>query len=123
MTDDQDWNEQILGVGGVISSLNQRFFLLKRLKNKLSNKQLCKTADSIFTSKIRYSVQLYGKVRMSKGDLENGLIEDIQVIQNKLARWLNGVSIKDKKRTRDLLNNLNMLSVNQINAQIKLTEM
>ena len=54
MTDDQKWNEQILGTGGVISSLNQRFFLLTRLKNKLSRAQLWKIADSIFISKIRY---------------------------------------------------------------------
>ena len=60
---------------------------------------------------------------MNNLDPENGLIDDIQLIQNKLARWLNGVSVKDKKRSRDLLKNINMLSVNQINAQVKLTEM
>ena len=60
---------------------------------------------------------------MNNLDPENGLIDDIQLIQNKLARWLNGVSVKDKKRSRDRLKNINMLSVNQINAQVKLTEM
>ena len=38
LTKDQTWNEQICGTGGVISCLNQRFYLLKRLKNKLNQK-------------------------------------------------------------------------------------
>ena len=45
------------------------------------------------------------------------------MVQNKLVRWLNGVNLTDRKRTSDLLKKLNMLSVNQINAQVKLLEM
>ena len=62
-------------------------------------------------------------MRLVNNDPENGLIDEIQLIQNKLARWLNGVTLKDKKRTRVLLQNIKMLSVNQINAQVKLIEM
>ena len=90
LTDDQKWNEQIWGSGGVIPSLNQRFFLLRRLKNKISKTQLTKVADSIFTSKIRYGVQLYGKVRFNEKDPENCLIEDIQLVQK--SRSYKGVS-------------------------------
>ena len=43
-------------------------------------------------------------------------------MQNKLTRFLNGTFIKDKISTKNILNNLNMLSVNQMSAQIKLTE-
>ena len=83
----------------IISCLNQRFYLLKRLKNKINQKNLLTVTDSIFISKIRYGIQLYGKIRWSENDELNGLLEEIQKVQNKLARWLNGVSLKDRKRT------------------------
>ena len=38
-------------------------------------------------------------------------------------RFLNNVRIADKISTSKLLSNLNILSVNQINAQVKLTEL
>ena len=43
-------------------------------------------------------------------------------MQNKVLRLLNGAKISDKINTKVLLGNLNMLSVNQMNAQIKITE-
>ena len=46
-----------------------------------------------------------------------------QLIQNKLLRTLNGTKIKDKVSTVSLLTKFAMLSVNQLNAQIKLLEM
>jgi hypothetical protein len=39
-----------------------------------------------------------------------------------MARFLNGTRIRDKIRTEQILNNLKMLSVNRLNAQIKLVE-
>ena len=39
-------------------------------------------------SKVRYGVQLYGKVRMVKEDVVNKLIGSIQVIQNKISKIL-----------------------------------
>ena len=44
-------------------------------------------------------------------------MKELQKTQNKLLRFLN------KTSSKDILKNLNMLSVNQLNAQIKLTEM
>ena len=39
-----------------------------------------------------------------------------------MVRMLNNVKLSDKQLTSSLLRRVNMLSVNQINAQIKLTE-
>ena len=39
-----------------------------------------------------------------------------------MVRMLNNVKLSDKQSTSSLLRRVNMLSVNQINAQIKLTE-
>ena len=47
---------------------------------------------------------------------------ELQKSQNKLLRLLNGTRIRDKISTATLLLKHNMLSVNQINAQIKLTK-
>ena len=70
--------------------------------------QLIKVADNIFISKTEYGVQLYGKVRNTNEDVKCTLLEDIQRVQNKLLRWLNGITLKDRRRTSELLKNLNM---------------
>ena len=120
--DNQKWDSQINGKGGIVSSLNQRLFFIRRLANSVNKSALKKVADSIFTSKIRYGLQLLGKVRWLETDIYTQDLKNIQLTQNKLARLLNGKKLIDKVNTKMLLDNLNMLSVNQINAQIKITE-
>ena len=61
-------------------------------------------------------------MRLSAEDPINKDIKAIQMVQNKLARLMNGKSLKDKIPTEVLLRNANLLSVNQINAKIKLQE-
>ena len=79
-------------------------------------------ADSLYTSKIRYSVQLYGKVRFKDAEHEQVLLGSIQMAQNKLARFLNGNKLMDKIPTKQIFNELKLPTVSQINAQIKLLE-
>ena len=43
--------------------------------------------------------------------------------QDKLLRLLNNTNLNDRIPTKEILKNLNMLLVNPMNAQIKLTEM
>ena len=64
----QKWNSQIQGSGGVVSSLNKRLFVIKRLKNHVGISSLNKLVDGLFTSKINYGLQLYGKVRVTEND-------------------------------------------------------
>ena len=94
-----------------------------RLKNKLDGKSLRRIADSLFNSKLRYGIHLCGKIRTQDSDARHGLLDDLQKTQTKLFRLLNNTQICDKINTVTIANNLKMLSVNQINAQIKLTEM
>ena len=56
--DDLKWNTQVYGKGGVLSCLNQRLYVLRRLKNFINSEALKKVANSIFVSKIRYGLQL-----------------------------------------------------------------
>ena len=94
-----------------------------RLKSKIGLLSLKRIADSIFNSKLRYGIHLCGKVRSAESDTCQGSLEDLQKVQNKLFRLLNNSRISDKISSRSIALELNMLSVNQINAQVKLTEM
>ena len=120
--DDLKWNTQVFGKGGVIANLNQRLYILRRLKNFINKKALTKVANSIFVSKIRYGLQLLGKVRWTNEDSTQGDLGAIQKVQNKMLRLINGKRLMDKISTKALLENVSMLSVNQMNAQIKITE-
>ena len=120
--DKQTWSDQVLGKGGLIKALNQRLFLIRRLRNVLNQKAILKVADSLFMSKIRYGLQMLGKVRVEEDAPKNQLLVTIQKAQNKLVRLLTGTKIADKVSTRVLLEKCGLLSVNQTHAQIKLLE-
>ena len=47
---------------------------------------------------------------------------DLQKTQNKMLRFLNKSRVVDKVNTKSILDKFNLVSVNQLNAQIKLTE-
>jgi hypothetical protein len=121
--DDQRWKAQIHGRGGVISSLHSRFYIIRRMRSHLSMKAVLKLVDGLFMSKVRYGLQLYGKVRRSEDNPRCEDFKSIQKVQNDLMRYLAGCQLKDKVSIRSLLDKLNMVSVNQLNAQIKLLEM
>ena len=74
-------------------------------------------------SKIWYGLQLLGSVRWNDSDPTNQELESIQKCQNKLLLVLNSTRVSDKVSIKSMLKKMNMLSVNLINAQIKLSEM
>ena len=97
-------------------------FTIKRLMNHLNNKAMSKIVDGLFTCKIRYGLQLYGKVRLNAQDPINAELKDIQIAQNRLMRVLTGKKLSSQVSTKELLNLTNMLPINQLNAQIKIME-
>jgi hypothetical protein len=120
--DEMGWKEQVNGKGGVISALNQRTYLIKRLRNHINPERLRKVVDSIWTSKLRYGLQLWATVRTENSDAVKKLVSEVQKAQNRLLRILERKRISDKVPIREMLDNQNMLSVNQLAAQIKLAE-
>ena len=120
--DDLAWKSQIFGKGGVISSLNSRLYIVRRLMSHLSLESVKKVVDGLFISKIRYGLQLLGKVRLTNDDPECANIKAIQLVQNKLLRALNNTKIKDQISTKSLLEKFGFMSVNQMNYQVKLME-
>ncbi len=77
----------------------------------------------MWTSKLRYGLQLCTEVRLTEEQPKSQLVTMVQRAQNKMLRVLDGARIVDRKSTKSLLDEQNMLSVNQMAAQIKLTEM
>ena len=120
--DNQQWKSQIHGKAGVLSSLNSRLYIIRRMRNHLSKSSILKMVDGIFTSRVRYGIQLYGLVRLSSFDPNCEDLKAIQLVQNKLLRSLNSTKLGDKVSTESLLKKFNMLSVNQLNAKAKLLE-
>ena len=122
LDNNQKWSSQIKGVGGMISSLNSRLYLLRRISRVMNQDRIKKVADSLYTSKIRYGLQLIGKVRVNESDPVDTLLECLQLTQNKFARFLHGSTLLDRINTKVIFNETKILSVNQINAQTKLLE-
>ena len=60
--------------------IKQKLFLLRSFRNQIDEKSLIKFTNSLFKAKIRYGLNIYGKIRGTKQDLENGLISLIQRI-------------------------------------------
>ena len=69
---------------------------------------------SLTLSKIRYGLQLLGKVHVDEESAKNKELMDIQKSQNKLVKTLNGVTISDKISTKTLLEKSGMLSLNKV---------
>jgi hypothetical protein len=90
---------------------------MKRLSKHISKNRLACIADSLYISKIRYGLQLFGKVRLGNEDQKNSLLTSLQNTQNKYARLMDS-----KMPSAIIFNDLNQLSTKQINAQIKSTE-
>ncbi len=78
--------------------------------------------DSLWTSKLRHGIQLSTEVRLTEDHPKNQVMTMVQRAK-KMLRVLDGAKIGDQKSTKILLEEQNMLSVNQMAAQIKLTEM
>ena len=77
---------------------------------------------ALWISKLRYGLQLCTKVSILNEDKTCGMMKGLQLTQNRLLRVLNGTKIKDKISVCSMLKKLNLLSVNQLAAQIKLVE-
>jgi hypothetical protein len=96
--------------------------MVRRMSNHISKKNLHRIVDSLWTSKLRYGLQLCTEVRLTEEQPKSQLVAMVQRAQNKMLRVLDGARIVDRKSTKSLLEEQNMLSVNQIAAQIKLAE-
>ena len=77
-------------------------------------KSILKMVDGIFISKVRYGIQLLGKVRLNDQEPECGDLNAIQMVMNKLLRTLNGSKVVNRISTESLLVKFGISSVNQL---------
>ena len=62
------------------------------------------------------------KVRHTSSGPVESLSESLQVTQNRFARFMHGSKLTDRVNNQIIYKDLNLLSVNQLNAQIKLLD-
>jgi hypothetical protein len=115
----QEWTVHLKNLK---SSLNQRLWVIRRIKRQLPKDKLIGVVHSLWVSKLRYGLQLCTKVRISTADPTPVYMKALQTTQNRMLRLLNGSKIKDKISTKSMLEKFRFLSVNQLSAKIKLLE-
>ena len=61
-------------------------------------------------------------MRSNNQDPTDTLLERLQLTQNKFARFMHGSTLMDRITTVNIFKETGLLSINKINAQIKLTK-
>ena len=74
MDNDQKWASHFTGKNGLIPALTRRLFTIRRLVNHLPRQKLRNVVDSLWTSKLRYGLQLCTRVRVSEEEKERTTI-------------------------------------------------
>ena len=120
MIDDaQDWSVHFKTVR---TSLNQRLFVIRRIARQIPRDKLINVLHSLCVSKLRYGLQLCTTTRITPEEKRSANGKNLQLTQNRMLRAINGSKIRDKISTESMLTKFNLLSVNQLSAQIKLKE-
>lgn len=116
LSNDLTWTSQIKKVK---QKINHGLFTLRRVKNILDKKSLRILAEGLIMSHLRYCISTFlsDKVRVSEEEPRNKVLHSLQLLQNKMLRIIFGVRIKDKIPTWWMLDELGMLSVNQVTCQ------
>ena len=115
----QEWN---IHIKSLKSSLNQRLFVIRRVARQIPKEKVMTIVHSLWVSKLRYGLQLCTRVRQSEQDVTPASLKSLQLTQNRMLRAINNTRVKDKISVKSMLEKFDLLSVNQLAAQIKLQE-
>ena len=115
----QEWNEHFRTLQ---TALNQRLYIIRRLLNQIPKQKIMGIVHSLWMSKLRYGLQLCTRVTTKNEDRKTASMKALQLTQNRMLRVINGSRIKDMISIESMLSKFNLLSVNQLAAQIKITE-
>ena len=119
INDKQDWTNHYKTLR---NALNQRLFVIRRVQRQIPQDKVMGVVHSLWLSKLRYGLQLCTRIQLTNDEKKCELMKSLQLTQNRMLRTVNGSKIKDKISTVSILNKFGLLSVNQLAAQIKLTE-
>ena len=115
----QDWSEHFKTLR---SGLNQRLFVIRRIMRQIPKSKVLCVVHSLWISKLRNGLQLCTTTRLTSEDTTPANMKDLQLTQNRLLRAINNSKISEKVSIKSMLEKFNLLSVNQLTAQIKLRE-
>ena len=96
--------------------------MIRRVQRQIPQGKVLGVVHSLWLSKLRYGLQLCKRVQLTNEEKKCDLMKSLQLTQNRMLRTVNSSKIKDKISTVSLLKKFGRLSVNQLAAQIKRTE-
>ena len=96
--------------------------LVRRIQNQLPKDKLLCVVHSLWMSRLRYGLQLYSRSVLKEEDPRSSTLKTLQITQNRMLRAINKTKICDRISVQSMLKKFNLLSVNQLAIQIKLTE-
>jgi hypothetical protein len=105
------WSDQYRSV---VNSLRYRIFTLKRLAYHLPRSALKGLLDGIVYSAVRFSLPLFGKVRLCHSDLHIGGPDSVQKMLNCALRVVLNVKKVDKVSIKTLHEETASLTLNQL---------
>jgi len=119
---DLKWTKQI---EKLTSEVNYAVSVLARLKDHLGKKELGIIADGLVMSKIRYCLPVFAaeSLRLCDTDPQAVTLKRLQLAQNDMLRVINHKRRRDHIRIKDMLEGMNMLSVNQLTAYALILEL
>ena len=97
-------------------------FTLRQVEQSIPKSLLKKVAEGIFLSNLRYGLGIFCPVRIKDNDPDPVCLDGINVVFNDCMRLLCCSKRSDHKSREEMLNELKWLSVNQLNAEVRLLE-
>ena len=115
----QEWSCQLKSLQ---TSLNQRLFIIRRIARQIPKEKIMSIVHSLWISKLRYGLQLCFKVKVKAEETKSLALKSLQLSQNRLLRFLTKTRVSDRVSIDSMLEKCQLLSVNQLAAEIKLIE-
>ena len=106
----------------ITNSLHHKFFLLRKIRPKLTMNQLKMIGEGIVMSRLQYCISVFGNSYTKDDNVcaNSQHMKELQKCQNDYMRLLTKTRIRDKVSIETLLDKTNLLSVNQITAKHQL---
>ena len=119
VSNDLKWSKHIEKLE---SKLRSRLYSLRKMEQQVPKSLLKDIADSIFGSILRYALGLFCPIRIKPNDPNPASLRGVKVIYNDLLRLLCNSRRENRKPTKEMLDHVGWLSLNQMSCEIRLIE-
>ena len=97
-------------------------YTLRQMEQVVPRSLLKNVAEGIFMSSLRYGLSIFCPVKIKPTDPTPTCINGIKIVFNDMLRLLCGSRRMNKLSVKKMLDSLGWLSINQLSAEIRLTE-